>query len=261
MSPERLTTSIRLACAMAALLLATPHRATAEPDPEEAAGRRPVQDPLPVKPPEGAIVLFGDGGEGPPKFTAMDGGPLDWKVADGALVVNATEAHTNHAVSTEVFRDADIHVEFMTDPRERGNSGLYIHGHYEMQIFDSFGVEPPTGQDEGALYRFAKPLVNAARRTGEWQVYDIRFTAPRRDAAGKVTKPGSLTAWLNGRLVQDGVEFGEPRSPYVPYKHGVTDHLRGAEKRLRETGFGPLFLQDHGSPTRYRNVWIRPHGE
>jgi len=222
---------------------------------------RPAQDSLPVKPPADAVVLFGDGADGKPKFTAMDGGPLDWQVEDGALVVTKSPRHANHAVSTEVFRDADIHAEFMVDPHAKGNSGLYIHGHYEMQIFDSFGIEPPTEQDEGSLYRFAKPLVNASRKAGEWQVYDIRFTAPRRGPDGKVATPGRITAWLNGRLVQDGVEFAEPRSPYIPYRHGVTDHLRGVEKRLRETGEGPLFLQDHGSPTRFRNVWIRRLGE
>ncbi|MFM7043334.1 MAG: DUF1080 domain-containing protein, partial [Planctomycetaceae bacterium] len=158
----------------------------------------------------------------------------------------------------ETFGDADIHAEFMVSPEEHGNSGLYIHGHYEMQIYDSFGTDPPTEQDEGSLYRFAPPLVNASRPAGDWQVYDIRYTAPRRDASGAVVTPGSITAWLNGTKVQDGIEFTEPRSPYVPYKHGVTDHLRDVEKRLVSTGEGPLFLQDHRSPTRFRNVWIVP---
>jgi hypothetical protein len=179
-------------------------------------------------------------------------------VEDGTLVVNTTKGHANHIVSKALFQDADIHAEFMVDPAAHGNSGLYLHGHYEMQIYDSFGVEPPTEQDEGALYRFGPPLVNAARRPGEWQVYDIRFIAPRRDAAGRITKAGSVTAWLNGKLVQNGLTFTEPRSPYVPYRHGATDYLRGIEKELRATGRGPLFLQDHGSPTRYRNVWVRP---
>jgi hypothetical protein len=218
---------------------------------------RPAQDLLPVPPPPGAIVLFGDGST-PPAFTAMNGGPIEWKVENGTLVVNTTKGHANHIVSKELFQDADIHAEFMVDPAAHGNSGLYLHGHYEMQIYDSFGVEPPTEQDEGALYRFGPPLVNAARRPGEWQVYDIRFIAPRRDASGRITKAGSVTAWLNGKLVQDGLTFTEPRSPYIPYRHGVTDYLRGVEKELRATGRGPLFLQDHGSPTRYRNVWVRP---
>lgn len=218
---------------------------------------RPAQDVLPVPPPPGAIVLFGDG-SALPAFTAMNGGPIDWKVENGTLVVNTTNGHANHIVSKELFQDADIHAEFVVDPAAHGNSGLYLHGHYEMQIYDSFGVEPPTEQDEGALYRFGPPLVNAARRPGEWQVYDIRFIAPRRDASGRITKAGSVTAWLNGKLVQDRLTFTEPRSPYVPYRHGVTDYLRGVEKQLRATGRGPLFLQDHGSPARYRNVWVRP---
>ena len=220
---------------------------------------QPVQEPLPAPPPPGAIVLFGDGTEPEgPKFTSMAGGPIDWTVADGTLVVGTSKGHTNHIVSVPTFRDADIHAEFITSPIARGNSGLYIHGHYEMQIFDSAGVEPPTDQDEGALYRFGPPLVNAARQAGEWQVYDIRFIAPRRGPDGAVTTPGRITAWLNGTLVQDGIEFAEPRSPYIPYRHGVTDHLRSIEATLRKTGSGPLFLQDHGSPVRYRNVWIRP---
>jgi hypothetical protein len=227
-------------------------------EPPAAAGEfRPVQEPLPVAPPPGAIVLFGDG-SAPPAFTSMAGGPIDWLVKDGTLVVNTTNAHANHIVSQARFQDADIHAEFMVSPRAHGNSGLYLHGHYEMQIYDSFGIEPPTEQDEGALYRFAPALVNASRPAGEWQVYDIRFIAPRRDAGGRIVKAGSATAWLNGKLVQDGLTFTEPRSPFIPYRHGVTDFLRGIEKELRATGRGPLFLQDHGSPTRYRNVWVRP---
>jgi hypothetical protein len=230
-----------------------------EPLTRDAADFHPVQEPLPVPPPPGAILLFGDGSEpGGPKFTAMDGGAIDWQVVDGTLVMGASKGHANHLVSVPVFRDADIHAEFMTVPIAKGNSGLYIHGHYEMQIYDSFGVEPPTDQDEGSLYRFGTPLVNAARPTGEWQVYDIRFVAPRRNADGAITTAGRITAWLNGKLVQDGIEFTEPRSPYIPYRHGVTDHLRAIEATLRKTGRGPLFLQDHGSPVRFRNIWIKP---
>jgi hypothetical protein len=224
-----------------------------------AADFRPAQDVLPATPPPGAILLFGDGSEpGELKFTSMSGGPSDWTVADGTLIVTTTPGHANHAVSRATFRDAEIHAEFMTSPVAKGNSGLYLHGHYELQIFDSFGVDPPTDQDEGAVYRFGRPLVNAARPTGEWQVYDVRFIAPRRGDDGRVVTPGRITAWLNGKLIQDGLEFTEPRSPYIPYKHGVTDHLRTIEATLRKTGRGPLFLQDHGSPTRFRNIWIRP---
>ena len=220
----------------------------------------PVQSPLPVKPPAGAVVLLPervDAATDLKTFVSMAGGPIDWKVDDGTLKVHKTDVRANHIVSTTLFRDADIHAEFMTSPEAKGNSGLYLHGQYEMQIYDSFGVQPPTDQDEGSLYRFGKPIVNASLPTGQWQVYDIRFIAPRRDAAGTIVKPGSVTAWLNGRMVQNELQFTEPRSPYTPYKHGVTDYLKGVEKRLLATGEGPLFLQDHESPTRFRNVWIK----
>ncbi len=217
----------------------------------------PVQSPLPVAPPTDAVVLLGPGV--PPRFVSMSGNVIDWTGQDGELVVTRTKQHANHIVSTEHFQDADIHAEFMTAAEAHGNSGLYIHGHYEMQIYDSFGVAEVTQQDEGSLYRFAKPLVNAALPTGEWQVYDVRYFAPRHDAAGNVVRAGTLRAWLNGKLVQDGVTFTQPRSPYIPFRHGVTDFLRAVEKELANSGQGPLFLQDHGSPVRFRNVWIRRH--
>ena len=233
--------------------------AAVEPDARSKqllAAFRPDQSSLPVPPPPNAVILVGSGVE--PKFTSMAGGPIDWEVEAGSLVVTRTKSHANHIASSVMFEDADIHAEFMVSPLAHGNSGLYIHGHYEMQIYDSFGVENFTIQDEGSLYRFSKPLVNASRPAGEWQVYDIRFIAPKRNADGSLRSAGTLKAWLNGRLVQDGVTFTAPRSPYIPFRHGVTDYLRGVEKQLKATGKGPLFLQDHGSPTRFRNVWIKP---
>ena len=139
-----------------------------------------------------------------------------------------------------------------------GNSGIYIHGNYEMQIFNSFGKEEMNEHVEGALYGFAKPLVNASRKAGEWQVYDIRYKAPRRDTNGKITEPGSITAWLNGQLVQKETRFEEPRSVYHPFRYGTTDYLKKIWTQQLATQTGPMFLQDHGSPTRFRNVWIKP---
>ncbi len=215
----------------------------------------PDQRVLPAHPPADAVILVSR--DVAPKFTAMNGGPIDWATKDGVLTATRSARHINHIVSTEIFQDADIHAEFMTSPTAHGNSGLYIHGHYEMQIYDSFGVKQITQQDEGSLYRFTKPFVNASRPTGEWQVYDIRFIAPRRHANGLIQSPGTLKAWLNGKLVQDGVTFTEPRSPYIPYKHGLTTHLKKVGQTLHETGKGPLFLQDHGSPVKFRNIWIK----
>ena len=140
-------------------------------------------------------------------------------------------------------------------------SGIYIHGNYELQIFNSYGKKDVTEQDEGALYGFSKPLVNAAKPAGEWQVYDIRYRAPRRNEEQKIIKPGSVTAWLNGQLVQNNTLFEEPRSVYHPFRYGTTDYLKKIWKKQLATQVGPVFLQDHGSPTRFRNVWIRPLDE
>ncbi len=216
----------------------------------------PSQTELPVPPPSGAVVLFD--GKNSDYFLSMSGQPIDWPVADGSLVSTANKQRSNHVLSKLRFRDADIHVEFQLPESGHGNSGLYIHGHYELQIINSFGKEKLTQEDMGALYGFAAPSENAARKPGEWQGYDVRFRAPRRDADGNIVEDGVLTAWLNGRKVQDQTRFGEPRSKYHPYRHGTTPYLKEVEEKLRRTMTGPLFLQDHDSPVRFRNVWVRP---
>ncbi|MCA9269350.1 MAG: DUF1080 domain-containing protein, partial [Planctomycetales bacterium] len=216
----------------------------------------PKQDALPVAPPEGAIVLFGGADDN--QFLSKVGGDVDWPITDGALVSTRGQSRSNHIVSKLHFRDADIHVEFQVDPKGSGNSGIYIHGNYELQIFDSFGKEQPTMQDEGAVYGFAPPLVNAARKAGEWQVYDIRYRAPRRDESGKIVEEGRITAWLNGQKVQQDTPVGEPRSTFHPFRYRTTPYLGKIWEQQKRTGVGPVFLQDHDSPTRFRNVWVRP---
>ncbi len=216
----------------------------------------PKQDALPVKPPKDAVLLFD--GEAKNLFLSKDGKPCDWKVEQGELVATGNKHRSNHAVSQLHFRDADIHVEFNIDPKAHGNSGVYLHGHYEMQIYNSFGKKSPDEHDEGALYGFEKPLVNAARRPGEWQVYDIRFRAPRRDNDGKIVEQGEVTAWLNGQKVQDRTKFGEPRSAFHPFKYDTTPYLTKIAERQQKTAVGPLFLQDHDSPCRFRNIWVVP---
>jgi len=216
----------------------------------------PKQNKLPVAPPDDAVVLFNSADN--LKFVAMNGDKIDWPIEEGELVSSKGKGRTNHIVSTIHFCDADIHVEFMLPQKGPGNSGIYIHGNYELQIYNSTGKEKPTQDDMGALYGFAPPLVNAARPPGEWQVYDIRYHAPRRDADGKITEEGSLTAWLNGQLVQKETRFGEPRSKYHPFRYGTTPYLEKIAKQMHKTSVGPLFLQDHDSPVRFRNVWIKP---
>lgn len=216
---------------------------------------RPDQSVLPSPVPKGAIVLL-DTKEH--RFLSMKGQAIDWTRDDQGLIATKSENRVNHIVSQWHFQDADIHVEFMVSDLAEGNSGIYIHGNYELQIFNSFGKKEINEHDQGALYGFAKPLVNASKKPGEWQVYDIRYRAPRRDPNGKITTPGSVTAWLNGQLVQDNTKFEEPRSVYHPFRYGTTDYLKEIWKKQLATQVGPVFLQDHGSPTRFRNVWILP---
>ena len=215
----------------------------------------PDQSQLPAPPPKDAVVLLGPGKN---EFLGMTGGKIDWPTKDGELVSTHGGNNVNHVVSRYHFRDADIHVEFVLPKDSPGNSGIYIHGNYEMQIFNSFGKPNPSPEDEGALYGFHKPLANASRKPGEWQVYDICYRAPRRDKDGTIVEEGSITAWLNGTKVQDQARFGEPRSVYHPYRYGATPYLLAIWKRQKETAVGPVFLQDHNAPVRFRNIWVRP---
>ncbi|VTS07716.1 3-keto-disaccharide hydrolase [Tuwongella immobilis] len=218
-------------------------------------GFAPDQSKLPVPAPKGATVLLD--GNGTHQFLSMAGEPINWPVVDGALV-STPKGNRNHIVSKLHFKDADIHVEFQLPEKGSGNSGVYIHGNYEVQILNSFGKEKITKEDAGALYGFAPPLVNACRKPGEWQVLDIRYRAPRRNDAGKITENGTVTVWLNGKKVQDQTEFGEPKSVFHPFRFGNTPYLDQIRDRKLKTMVGPVFLQDHGNPVRFRNVWVLP---
>ena len=197
-------------------------------------------------------------GTEPHQFLNKRGGDADWPVVEGALVSTRGETRSNHVVSRLHFRDAEIHVEFQLPTRGAGNSGIYIHGHYELQIIAP--RDPPTLNDRtlGAIYGFSPPQVAAGRSRGEWQVYDIRYCAPRRDEEGTIVRPGKISAWLNGQRVQCNAEVGEPRSVYHPYRHQSTPYLQAIQRRQQATATGPLFLQDHDNPVRFRNVWVRP---
>ena len=215
----------------------------------------PDQSKLPVQAPKNAIVLLDP--KGNHSFLSMAGEKIDWPIKDG-VAVPTPKGNKNHIVSKLHFRDADIHVEFMLPEKGTGNSGVYIHGHYEVQILNSFGKETITQEDAGALYGFHKPLVNACRKPGEWQVFDIRYRAPRRDKSGKITENGTITVWFNGKKVQDGAPFGEPRSTFHPFRFSTTPYLEKIRDRQKQTMTGPVFLQDHGNAVQFRNVWVVP---
>ena len=216
---------------------------------------KPDQSKLPVPPPKGAIVLLDD--KGNHLFLSMAGEKIDWPVEDG-VAVSTPKGNKNHIVSKLHFKDADIHVEFMLPEKGPGNSGVYIHGNYEVQILNSFGKEKITQEDAGAVYGFAPPLENACRKSGEWQVFDIRYRAPRRDESGKIVENGTVTVWFNGKKVQSETPFGEPKSAFHPFRFGTTPYLEKIRDRQKRTMTGPVFLQDHNNPVKFRNVWVRP---
>ena len=199
----------------------------------------------PDAPPADAIVLF-DGND--LSQWESDSGPARWKVDSGFIeVVPGTGSmHTKRG-----FGDCQLHIEWMTpvpphgEGQERGNSGVFLMGRYEVQVLDSYGnTTYPDGQ-AAAVYGQFPPLVNASRPPGVWQTYDIVFHRPRFNAKGKVLQPARFTVLHNGVLVQDNVMLSGPtahqqRPPYSAH----ADEL-------------PLALQDHGNPVRYRNIWVR----
>lgn len=148
------------------------------------------------------------------------------------------------------FGDHHLHLEFRTPYRPlergqgRGNSGVYLQSRYEVQVLDSFGSDLNEG-NTGGIYGTSKPKLNMCLPPLTWQTYDVHFTAPRFDAEGKKTANARMTVYLNGVLVQDDVEVPTP----------TTAAPLGDEGPL-----GPLHLQDHGNPVRFRNIWVLPKG-
>ncbi len=219
---------------------------------------KPDQSTLPAVPPKDAIVLLD--GKGKQEFLSMAGEAINWAKEEGGVLVSTPKGNRNHIVSKLHFRDADLHVEFVVPEKGPGNSGVYVHGNYEVQILNSYGKEMSkiTQEDAGSVYGFSKPLANACRKPGEWQVFDIRYRAPRRDESGKIVEQGSMIVWYNGTKVQDGAKFGEPKSTFHPFRFGTTPYLETIRDLQKKTMTGPVFLQDHNNPVKFRNVWVRP---
>jgi len=197
-----------------------------------------------TQPPSDAIVLFD--GKDLTKWRSVDReGPAKWEVKDGYVQVNGTGS----VRTKDEFADVQLHVEWATPSevkghsQERGNSGVYLQGRYEIQVLDSYENKTYFNGQAGSFYGNFAPLANASRKPGEWQTYDIIFHPPKKADGGQVT-PGSFTVIHNGVLVQD----------HVPVKGGAT--TAAAYKDVAEKG--PLVLQDHGNPVRFRNIWIRP---
>lgn len=200
-----------------------------------------VVNPGPVGgPPSDAIVLF----DGKDLSQWQDG--EKWQIADGA----ATSAGGG-ITTKQSFGSCQLHLEFATpevvtgESQGRGNSGVYLMNKYELQILDSFENKTYFDGQAGSIYKQHPPLVNACRKPGEWQTYDVIFEAPQFDADGKVTKPACVTVLHNGVLVQNHFELLGST-----FYHQPPVYEAHPEK-------GPLHLQFHGNPVRFRNIWIR----
>ena len=186
---------------------------------------------LGAPPPEGAVVLFD--GKGTSAF--QDGAKM---TSDGLLM--------NGCISKEEFGDCTIHIEFRTPympsarGQARGNSGIYLAGRYEVQMLDSFGL---TGENNecGGIYTIAKPQVNMCLPPLAWQTYDIEFKAARFDDKGAKTADAEATVKHNGVLIHENVKLTHPTT---------------AARFKDEAPKGPVYLQDHGNPVRYRTIWV-----
>jgi hypothetical protein len=208
-------------------------------------GTASTQD-SPGRPPSDAVVLFD--GKDLSHWSHKDGSPAKWKVENGYAEV---VAKTGYIYTREAFGDCQLHVEFAEpvppkgESQERGNSGVFLMGLYEIQVLDSYENKTYADGQASSVYGQYPPLVNASRPPGQWQSYDIVFHGPRFDVAGKLTRPAHVTVLHNGVLVQDNVELSGPT------EHGQRPPYKAHAEKL------PLGLQDHGNPIRYRNIWIR----
>jgi hypothetical protein len=205
----------------------------------------PAGDPVP--PPSDAILLVGKGADLSAWQMSAGGAAVSWPMKDGILQSGKGMIRTK-----EEFSDVQVHIEFATpsevkgNSQGRGNSGVFLAGVFEIQVLDSYQNQTyPDGQ-ASAMYGQYPPLVNASRPPGQWQTYDIVFMAPRFSSSGQLEKPASATVFHNGIVVHNATAF------WGPTQHKMIGKYLPAHAK------GPLQLQDHGNPVRFRNVWIRP---
>jgi len=194
--------------------------------------------------PSDALVLLGAGAD-LSAWQMAGGAPAAWAMKDGVLQTGKGILQTK-----EQFTDVQLHVEFATpsdvkgDSQGRGNSGVFLLGHFEIQVLDSYRNITYSDGQAAAMYGQFPPLVNASRKPGEWQVYDVIFIYPRFKE-GKLETPAFLTVLHNGVLLHN-------KQPYI----GASTH-RAVGKYGEHKPQGPISLQDHGDPVRFRNIWIR----
>jgi len=206
--------------------------------------------------PADAVVLFG-GDNLDEWVNVRDGGPAEWIVAADVVTVNKAAGNIE---TRRRFGSYQLHLEWRVpadvtgEGQSRGNSGLFLastgpgDAGYELQILDSFGNATYVNGMAGSVYKQSPPLANAALPPGEWQRYDVIWTAPSFDSGGELLAPARVTAFLNGVLVQNDFALT-----------GETVYI--GTPRYRAHGDAPIKLQAHGDPSppiSFRNIWVRP---
>ncbi|TAA12514.1 DUF1080 domain-containing protein [Pseudoxanthomonas winnipegensis] len=235
-----------LACALAAVP-ACAQQTQGDPAKTEVWKPVPAAVATPVgAAPSDAVVLFD--GRDLSAWDSEDGGKPGWSVADGAVTVVPGSKGIR---SKKSFCDVQLHVEWRTptetkglEGQNRGNSGIFLQDRYELQVLDSYQSATYSNGQAGSIYKQAIPLVNASRAPGQWQTYDVIWTAPRFSQGGGLTAPARITVLHNGVLVQNDTVIA-----------GKTEYI-GAPSYAPH-GCAPIFLQDHNAKVSYRNIWVR----
>jgi hypothetical protein len=203
--------------------------------------------PVTTPPPSDAIVLLGKGADAK-EWTNGSGGAVEWTKEGDALVV---KPGTGMIKTRRTFGDVQLHVEWRS-PNEpdkegqgRGNSGVFFHERYEVQVLESNGSDTYTNGQAASIYKENPPLVNATSQMGDWNSYDIVFKSPVFNDDGMVIRPAYVTVFHNGVLVQNNWEI-----------KGTTAYI-GLHKYTAHPATGSISLQDHSNKVAYRNIWVR----
>lgn len=195
--------------------------------------------------PSDAIVLFD--GKDLSKWATLAGSDASWNIIDGALTVTKGKGDIK---TRQTFGDMQLHIEWRTpadvvgEGQGRGNSGIFLQERYELQVLDSYESVTYSNGQAGSIYKQSVPLVNACLKPGEWQSYDVLYTAPRFSDNGRVIVPAYVTVLQNGILIQNHTQI-----------LGTTE-FKGFPV-YRPHGKASIQLQDHGNPVSYRNIWVR----
>ncbi len=197
--------------------------------------------------PSDAIILYGEKKDSL-NWVNKDGNPFNWKAEDNSLTVVPFSGDLR---TKQSFGDCQLHIEWRTpvevkdSGQGRGNSGIFLMSRYELQVLDSYNNLTYSNGQAGSIYKQYMPMVNVCRPPGEWQTYDVIFTAPQFYQDGVVKSPARITVFQNGVLIH-----------YNSDLWGNTTFI-GVAKYEKHDAKEPLLLQDHHNLVSYRNIWIR----